>query len=62
MPEVGTVWIHRKGGLYRIVGSCRIESSNAEAVLYEGMDGTIWARPVSQWHDRFTQVLPDPTP
>ncbi|MFN4168829.1 MAG: hypothetical protein ACK4HD_11010 [Pannonibacter phragmitetus] len=48
----GTRWQHRKtGGIYRIVGKCRIEATGEEAFLYQGADGTIWARPCGEFMD-----------
>lgn len=48
----GTLWRHRKtGGVYRIVGQCRIEATGQDAFLYQGQDGTIWARPCAEFMD-----------
>lgn len=48
----GTLWRHRKtGGVYRIIGKCRIEANGEDAFLYQGQDGTIWARPCTEFMD-----------
>ncbi|WP_209000060.1 hypothetical protein [Pannonibacter tanglangensis] len=54
----GSLWRHRKTqGVYRIVGRCRIEASGLHAFLYQGQDGTIWARPVDEFLDgRFERL------
>ncbi len=52
-PEVGSLWRHYKGGLYRVVGRCRIEETLADAVLYVAADAlpgaTPWCRPLRGW-------------
>lgn len=60
----GTLWRHRKTqGTYRILGKCRIEATGAEAFLYQGHDGTIWARPMDEFLDgRFEQLEQEPRP
>ncbi|ADZ70685.1 DUF1653 domain-containing protein [Polymorphum gilvum] len=51
-------WRHRKtGGTYTIIGQCRIEATGADAFLYQGTDGTIWARPKEEFLDgRFERL------
>ena len=58
MPKVGSLWRHKKGKYYIVVGECKIEATNEPAVLYRRYlypPNTIWARPLSEWTpDRFT--------
>lgn len=59
----GTRWRHLKTGhLVTIVGSCRLESTNEPAYLYNH-DGVIWARSMDQFLDgRFEKIAaPAPT-
>ena len=56
---IGSVWRHKKtGGLYTIMGTCRLEATNAPAFLYRSWyDGTTWARDMGEFLDgRFEQV------
>lgn len=49
----GDEWLHVKtGGLYELVGECRIEATNTPAVLYQSKkDGTIWVRSRDEFYD-----------
>lgn len=53
MPLSGTLWRHYKGHLYRVVGSALHSETTEPLVLYQSAHGdqTIWARPVSMWHN-----------
>jgi hypothetical protein len=59
-PVSGTLWRHRKGGLYVVTGACRIEATGDDAVLYTPVGGgPQWARPVAEFLDgRFRPVAP----
>jgi hypothetical protein len=58
----GTVWQHRKGGIYSVLAVALIEATLAEVVVYEAHeDGTVWVRPMDEFLDgRFTQLV-EPT-
>lgn len=50
------IYKHYKTGEYRVLGLCRIEATNEEAVMYESLyaahdfpAGTIWVRPVTSF-------------
>ncbi|SON57599.1 hypothetical protein HDIA_4058 [Hartmannibacter diazotrophicus] len=62
-PPVGTIWLHKKsGGIYAVVGSCRIEATREAGVLYHATDGTgpVWCRSVAEFLDgRFRLVKLD---
>ncbi|WP_439527400.1 hypothetical protein [Pannonibacter sp.] len=57
----GSLWRHRKTqGVYRILGKCRIEATGTDAFLYQGDEGTIWARPMDEFLDgRFERLAPE---
>lgn len=65
IPEaspVGSLWRHRGGGTYRVVGHGLIEATLTAAVIYEpvGFDGPNWVRPADEFLDgRFTRVEND---
>jgi hypothetical protein len=48
-----SLWRHRKGGEYRVVGYCTLEETVEAAVLYKRRDGTgaMWARRGSEFLD-----------
>jgi hypothetical protein len=55
----GTRWRHLKtGGIYTILGTCRIEASNEPAYLYRGDETEIvWARPMDEFLDGRFEAL-----
>lgn len=61
LPVVGTVWRHKKtGGVYAIIGVCRLEATNAPAYLYTSTsNGVVWARDMDEFLDgRFENITP----
>ena len=70
--RIGATLRHYKGGLYRVVGFCRIEATLETGVLYcaqKGDQDVIWMRPLDEFSQqvvtpqgtvkRFTAVEPD---
>lgn len=50
----GVMLRHYKGGLYQVVGMCRIEATLAAGVLYKARQGDeeiTWMRPLVEFHD-----------
>lgn len=69
--QPGATLRHYKGGLYRVVGLCRIEATLKTGVLYQACQGdeqVLWMRPLEQFSEsvttpegvvtRFTVVTP----
>lgn len=55
--EPGTTLRHYKGGLYRVVGLCRIEATLKAGVLYQACQGdedVVWMRPLAEFGDVVT--------
>lgn len=53
-PVAGSVWRHRKGGLYVVATAVIIEATLEPAVIYvrRGSDGAVkWSRPLSEFMD-----------
>jgi hypothetical protein len=53
----GATLRHYKGGLYRVVGLCRIEATLKTGVLYQACQGdveVVWMRPLEQFTERVT--------
>lgn len=58
-PVIGTHWRHKKTGhIYKVIGVCRLEHSNAPAYLYRRPeDGITWARDMDEFLDgRFERI------
>lgn len=53
LPEIGSLYRHYKGGLYRVMGHCTVESSAEPGVLYSAVDPLArqdqWMRPLSDF-------------
>lgn len=63
LPCVGTVWRHKKtGNVYVIIGTCRLEATNATAYLYtSSSNGVVWARDADEFLDgRYENITPKP--
>ncbi len=55
-PIPGSMWVHRKGGVYHIICTAIIEATLTAAVVYEG-NGKRWVRPLAEFMDgRFTKA------
>jgi hypothetical protein len=39
------IYRHYKGGFYRVIGTATHTETQEELVIYEGIDGRVWARP-----------------
>ncbi|MFN5178372.1 DUF1653 domain-containing protein [Limnohabitans sp.] len=53
----GVTLRHYKGGLYRVVGLCRIEATLKTGVLYQtcqGDEDVVWMRPLAEFSDVVT--------
>ncbi len=53
----GATLRHYKGGLYRVVGLCRIEATLKTGVLYQACQGdetVVWMRPLEQFNESVT--------
>lgn len=56
-PVPGSMWTHRKGGVYHIITTAIRESDLTPVVVYEG-NGLRWVRPVAEFMDgRFKRML-----
>jgi hypothetical protein len=63
MPQVGSIWHHRNGGYYSVLGfTSEAEPEKAEkfprTVFYQGPDGRHWARTLESWLKSFKFILP----
>ncbi len=55
--QPGVTLRHYKGGLYRVVGLCRIEATLKTGVLYracQGDEAVVWMRPLEEFSDAVT--------
>jgi hypothetical protein len=52
--QPGVTLRHYKGGMYRVVGLCRIEATLKTGVLYracQGDEDVVWMRPLAEFSD-----------
>ena len=57
VPEPDTHWVHRNGNVYEVLHIANHASDRPEypkLVVYQGDNGNVWARPLSDWHRSFT--------
>ena len=57
--KIDSVWKHRNGTHYTVRGFTNLSSTKVEypaTVIYEGPNGLIWSRPISDWRRSFTPV------
>lgn len=55
--QPGATLRHYKGGVYRVVGLCRIEATLKTGVLYQAGQGdeeVLWMRPLAEFGDLVT--------
>lgn len=56
IPEKGSVWRHRKGNFYTVVGVAMDSDTGDDVVVYTGKDNQMWTRPLAEFMDgRFTE-------
>lgn len=54
---LGTSWRHKKtGGIYQVIGGCRIEATNKLGILY-AREGVVWCRPSEEFLDGRFEAL-----
>ncbi len=55
--QPGVTLRHYKGGIYRVVGLCRIEATLKTGVLYQACQGdedVVWMRPLAEFGETVT--------
>ena len=55
--QPGVTLRHYKGGVYRVVGLCRIEATLKTGVLYQACQGdedVVWMRPLAEFGETVT--------
>jgi hypothetical protein len=55
-PQPGQLYLHTKGGLYRVVTVAVLEATLDLVVVYTAADGTHWIRPLPEFQERFTHA------
>lgn len=61
IPEIGSIWRHKNGNLYRVVLITNTESTRQDeyptTVSYENIHNkTLWSRAYARWHGSMTAV------
>lgn len=62
VPTVNSTWSHTSGIRYTVLMITNVESTKPEyppTVVYQGPNGKLWSRPLSQWHRSMIQVPSD---
>ena len=59
-PAVNSIWIHHNGNRYRVIFIANQESTQEKyplTIVYENIkNGTVWTRPVNDWHRSFKMI------
>lgn len=50
-PIPGSVWQHYKGAHYQVIAVADHTESGELLVVYKGLNGDVWARPLDIWHE-----------
>lgn len=59
IPRINSKWRHRNGIKYEVICISNLESKNfkyAPQVIYQGENGNVWSRPLSDWNRSFTKI------
>ena len=63
IPEIGSLWRHKNGQSYFVIIIANKNASDDKkdeypvTVVYKrDSDGTAWSRPLSRWHESFTEI------
>lgn len=61
-PAIGSEWKHTHGNYYRVLLIANEDMVRPiyypVTVVYEGTNGKIWSRPLSEWYRSMTPVCP----
>jgi len=59
-PAIGSVWKHRNGNIYTVLGFTNTETERHEkypvTIYYMGPNGKVWSRPLCRWYSSMTFV------
>lgn len=66
LPSPGSVWSHTNGNRYTVICIANEFTERPDqypqTVVYQGENGRIWSRPVSDWARSMTLVSATPVP
>ena len=50
--EIGKIYRHYKGNLYKIIALAKHSETNEDMIVYQNVEkGDIWVRPKSMWNE-----------
>lgn len=59
-PEIKSLWEHYNGLKYEVINLANVDSTDQEkypeTVVYQGINGKVWTRPLKEWHRSFKQI------
>jgi hypothetical protein len=53
-PWPGDMYTHFKGGQYEVVDRALMEATLEPYIVYRGVDGRVWIRPLDEFRTRFS--------
>ena len=53
---MGNVYMHYKGGQYKLLHIGKLESNGQEMAVYEAWNGEIWIRPLVEFNEKFLLI------
>lgn len=59
-PEINSLWQHYNGVKYEVIHLANLDTTDEEkypiTVVYQGINGKVWTRPLKDWHRSFKQI------
>ena len=59
-PPKGSLWKHYNGGVYTVLQITEIHQGHPAYVIYQGANGKMWCRRLSEWHEKMKPVTVQP--
>lgn len=59
-PQVQSTWLCKSNdaGPYAVIAITEENQGHPSQVIYQGVNGKYWTRPLSEWNDKMTQYVP----
>ena len=51
MVEVGAIYKHYKGHIYKVLAMAKHSETLEDMIVYEGAGGDVWCRPAHMWNE-----------
>lgn len=63
LPQIGSIWEHKNGNLYRVLLVTNTESTNKKypvTIVYRGANGNLWTKSLDKFLEKMVQVQEKP--